>query len=393
MTLKAIIFQLDGALLRLHHTILAETFQRWDSAVTASQFREASRIARISLADEKRDPALSNHTLWLQTMQRELQISQPVLEEIICDCADHVLLKFEETSPLVAGVAAVQSWIQDPSMKCAIFVDGLQPASAICPLLSRAGLPVDGWDFIAHSASVHFDSRSPALFAEIIARLGVEPDEALFVGEKGAHEIDGAIAAGLHAFDIAPESITSSNTSQPGKSWSDLAALLDKKDEFTVHAPTLNRLQVISELRGNLGALFGLLVDVSAEQWHQHPWGEEWSITQILCHLWDREQTEHLPRLRWITEEDEPFIVAPPPPPGPEEAPCQRDGFQVALHFQLARQKTLGFLGGLAEADWQKSARHSIFGPTTLLELAHFTAQHDRLHLNQLCQTLGECES
>jgi hypothetical protein len=26
------------------------------------------------------------------------------------------------------------------------------------------------------------------------------------------------------------------------------------------------------------------------------------------------------------------------------------------------------------------------------LEMAHFTAQHDRLHLNQICQTLGKCE-
>ena len=393
MTLKAIILRLDGALGCRSHSVLETAFQRKAPAFTAARIREAGSIARTKIADPKRNPAQSNQELWWLTLKRELQLTQPVLDEIINEYHDRVLLQLEDTVPRVLPAAEVRSWLQDPSLKCAVFADVLQPEAVIRQQLCRAGLWAEGWDFIAHSANVHFDSCSPALYAEIIARLGVEADEALYIGGNDGCAVAVAQVAGLHAFGIAPGVLPAQPTRPPWKSWSDLATMLAQKDEFNELALTLNRKQVMAELRGNLGALFGLLAEVSAEQWHQHPWEEEWSITQILCHLWDREQTEHLPRLRCITEEEEPFIVAPPPPPGPEVAPCHSDGRQVALHFQSARRETLCFLEGLAETEWQKSARHSIFGPTTLLELAHFTAQHDRLHLNQLCQTLGECDS
>jgi hypothetical protein len=64
----------------------------------------------------------------------------------------------------------------------------------------------------------------------------------------------------------------------------------------------------------------------------------------------------------------------------------------VAREFEEARRETLQLVATFTDVDWQRPARHSIFGLTTLLEMAYFTAQHDRLHLNQLCQTIGRCE-
>jgi hypothetical protein len=59
--------------------------------------------------------------------------------------------------------------------------------------------------------------------------------------------------------------------------------------------------------------------------------------------------------------------------------------------FATEREQTIALLTGLTDAQWGRPARHSVFGPTTLLEMAAFTARHDRLHINQLCQTLGKC--
>ena len=59
--------------------------------------------------------------------------------------------------------------------------------------------------------------------------------------------------------------------------------------------------------------------------------------------------------------------------------------------FRQARERTIALLAGLRPDQWNRPARHSIFGLTNLLEMAHFTAQHDRLHITQLCQTLGKC--
>jgi hypothetical protein len=113
---------------------------------------------------------------------------------------------------------------------------------------------------------------------------------------------------------------------------------------------------------------------------------------QILCHLLESENKTQRPTLERILHEDNSFIVAPQPS-GPNLPICDTDGFRVATHFVEARQKTLAFLTTLQPSDWQRGARHSVFGLTSLLEMAYFTAQHDRLHLNQLCQTIGRCVS
>jgi hypothetical protein len=112
----------------------------------------------------------------------------------------------------------------------------------------------------------------------------------------------------------------------------------------------------------------------------------------VVCHLAESEWKVQRPRLERIRAEDNPFIAAPKSPPGPREAgACEEDGRAAAINFVHERLKTIAFLSELKADEWKRPARHSIFGPTTLLEMAHFTAQHDRLHINQLCQTLGHC--
>nr|MCU0514203.1 DinB family protein [Anaerolineae bacterium] len=102
------------------------------------------------------------------------------------------------------------------------------------------------------------------------------------------------------------------------------------------------------------------------------------------------ESTQQRPRLERILREDDPFLIAPRPP-GPDIPVCAEDGHRIAAEFVQERARTMAFVHTLTAAEWQRPARHSIFGRTTLLEMAHFTAQHDRLHLNQLCQTIGRC--
>ena len=62
---------------------------------------------------------------------------------------------------------------------------------------------------------------------------------------------------------------------------------------------------------------------------------------------------------------------------------AEQDGFQAMVDYIAARKETLGLLVGL-QAEWSRTARHAIFGPTTLLELVGFTAGHDRAHIQQI---------
>ena len=54
-----------------------------------------------------------------------------------------------------------------------------------------------------------------------------------------------------------------------------------------------------------------------------------------------------------------------------------------------ARMDLLDLLSSLSDADWMRSARHTIFGPTNLKELIRITARHDRLHMQQIYKTIS----
>jgi hypothetical protein len=137
----------------------------------------------------------------------------------------------------------------------------------------------------------------------------------------------------------------------------------------------------------------GMVHEMPPHYWRQRPDPNEWSPMEIVVHLRDSEGRVQRPRLERILQENNPFLIAPQPPPRPgAQALEDLDGVAVAREFAAERARTLDFLSQLSADDWNRPARHSVFGPTNLLEMAAFTARHDRLHINQLCQTIGKCE-
>jgi hypothetical protein len=92
--------------------------------------------------------------------------------------------------------------------------------------------------------------------------------------------------------------------------------------------------------------------------------------------------------LQLVIQENNPFV------PGrdtdllaEERRYINQDGVQAIAHFKSARQKLISLLSGLEPDGWLRPARHAIFGPTTLQELANIIAGHDRLHIQQILQT------
>ena len=264
----------------------------------------------------------------------------------------------------------------------AIATNPLFPESATRRRLEWAGLGVymDEFAFITHSENMHAAKPDPAYYAETVARVGVEPDEALMVGDSAVNDIQPAAALGIHTWQVDRES-----------GLDPIYEHVHQADWRQAYSTShLSPEMILPQFLGNVGALHGLLTEVKDQQWLQRPDPDEWSILQILCHLWQAETTVHQSRLRMMLEEDDPFIVALPAP-GPHIAPCHDDGHEIFWRFWQERLKTIDLLGNLSQSDWGRPARHSIFGLTNLLEMAHFTAQHDRLHIAQLCQTLGKC--
>jgi HAD superfamily hydrolase (TIGR01549 family) len=280
----------------------------------------------------------------------------------------------------VQGAAELIQRLQAQGYAVVIATNPLYAHEAIVQRLRWAGLPVADADYalVTSADNMHFAKPDPAYYAEILGRVGIEPDEALMIGDSRRSDIRPAREVGIHTVHL------------DGRSLADVAADLP---ELLANPPhrELASFMIAPQLRGNIGALYGLLDGVQAGFWHQRPDPAEWSIIQILCHLHTSEHTTQRPRLQRIADSDNPFITAPREP-GPHITPCADEGYSVARKFHAERRETLTLLARFDDTAWQRPARHSIFGLTTLLEMAYFTAQHDRLHLNQLCQTIGRCE-
>ncbi|UUZ60782.1 HAD family hydrolase [Nocardioides sp. B-3] len=88
--------------------------------------------------------------------------------------------------------------------------------------LERVGLVDDELDRVFTSDEFAFGKPDPAAFPGACARLGVEPGDALMVGDSLVADVEGALGAGLHA------------------------VLLDRRDEHPSHSP---RIRSLDELR------------------------------------------------------------------------------------------------------------------------------------------------
>jgi hypothetical protein len=143
-------------------------------------------------------------------------------------------------------------------------------------------------------------------------------------------------------------------------------------------------------MRGIPAALLTLVAGIPDESWKNRPGPDEWSLTEIACHLRDVEKDINLPRLRRITQEENSFI------PGVDSDVWaitrdyqSQDGSKALHEFVSTRMETLELLSGLSVDEWQRSVQHAIFGPTSLAEIAGFMAGHDRLHIRQTYAITG----
>ena len=119
------------------------------------------------------------------------------------------------------------------------------------------------------------------------------------------------------------------------------------------------------------------------------PSADEWTTTELICHLRDTEREIHHMQLRLFDNGAEPFIPRPDTGVWASQRDYMHEDGRAALgEFGAARRVTLDMLNDAAETQWERKARHAIFGPTNFGEVAGFIADHDRLHIQQVWSSL-----
>jgi hypothetical protein len=123
-----------------------------------------------------------------------------------------------------------------------------------------------------------------------------------------------------------------------------------------------------------------------AELLDRRPAPGEWSVSELLGHLWDAE-IAYAFRARAILAQDQPRLLgfdqdawaALPKPPFAE----------LLAAFNALRSAGLALAHGTPRPMWERLGIHEERGPTSFRLLTETVAGHDRAHLRQLDQTVA----
>lgn len=285
----------------------------------------------------------------------------------------------------------VLNWALASGYRVVIATNALFPLAAIHERLRWAGLADLPFTLITHIENSHFAKPNPEYFAEILARLGVRPHEALMVGNDWNDDIAPAAALGLATWWLAP-----AGTAPPfgNRYLVGVGELSDfwawaQAELATFTPPESPPARIPYRLIGNLAYLLGELSAVTTTEWKTRPAPGEWSLTEIVCHFRDVEAEVNLPRTRLILETENPFLSGAVTDPWAVERNYQaQDGPQALRDFAGTRQSLVQLLKAQPDAVWTRTARHAILGPSTLAELLTIALDHDRIHLDQVRATL-----
>lgn len=270
----------------------------------------------------------------------------------------------------------------------AIATNPLFPLAAILHRLAWAGIPVEKYPFaiVPSYETFHYAKPNPAYFAELLGRFGWPRGPMVMIGNDPAHDIQAAQSMGFPTFWISnglpyPDDLPAPNASG---SLEDIVPWLDAASENQLTPDYSSSTAIRATMSGIPAALLALTHDLSFETWNYRPENDEWSLTEIVCHLRDVEQEINLPRLKKITTEENPFIPGIDSDVWAEERNYRvQDGSAALRDFVSTRMETLDLLANLPPDGWQRPAQHAIFGPTDFREIASFLAGHDRLHIRQ----------
>lgn len=276
-----------------------------------------------------------------------------------------------------------------------IATNPLFPATAVHQRLVWAGLPPDEYPFalITDFETSHFSKPNPAYYAEILASLCWPDGPVVMVGNDLENDILPAEALGLPTYWLCEDKLENNfdgrhPLSEQGQ-FSGLEAWLERVEKETQSSHFESITGITSTLLVTPGVVANFTTSLDPQKWNQRPKKGEWNLTEILCHLRDVDQEVNLPRIHAILDGSNPFIPGAVTDPWVDERNYASEcGTDVLDGFIKIRTEVTRLLDSIDQLDWNSSARHAIFGPTTLLEMVNFIAIHDRTHIKQIWQTI-----
>jgi FMN phosphatase YigB (HAD superfamily) len=391
-----LLFDLDETLLDTNLNAFVQTYFQKLAAHLASHVPPETLLKSLLLGTRQmmasEDPAHTLREVFDENFYPHFDVDREAIAPAIEDFYDNIFPTIREVTKPIPGVVEFIEWAFSAGHRIVIATSPYFPRKATYHRLRWAGLPPEKYPFALISTydDFHFTKPHVAYFAEVLGRLGWPDDPVLMVGNDVEQDLIPASALGLatyHSVDVTPDA-NGFNATGRGRI-SDLRAWLEQTDPASLVPSFSSSASLLAILRSTPAALTGLLEPLATDKLSAHPSADDWSVTEILCHMRDVEREVDQTRIQKILSEDGPFIAGQIPDEWAKTREYNKqDGLSALREFTSARIQTLDMLKDLAPAQWSRKARHAIFGPTTLQELVGFNAEHDRLHIQQVWKNI-----
>ena len=349
-------------------------------------------LAARQFAAQNSDPRVTFEEIFFKELHRRSDISAGSLVPTFQRFYENGLVQLRSLVTLHRAAAELLDWSTAAQQTVILSSDPL--AGAYMSLCGTADLlkpsSSNGMKIIG---KLHFSPPTPQYFTELVAHLDIDFEETLLVGRNWEDGIGAAAGIGMKTFWLteSANSLPANGASPDGQgTLHDLLHLARDEMWLTQLKPHEKNWQnCTSGLLGTLAAMDSLLRESEPELLVTQPADDVWSVRDTICHLRDHETEIDQARLRLVLDEDEPFISATSYDPMQHAHEYTEQDIREAFSAYVEqRMRTIQMIDVVPQAAWERRARHSIFGPTTFGELVKFMAEHDRIHLSQMRETL-----
>ena len=337
------------------------------------------------------DPALTLREVFDAYFYPKLGLDRIMLQTSIDRFYDEIFPTLGAMTKPIPEAVQLVDWAFAQGHRVVIATNPFFPLKAVHHRLRWAGLPAEKYPYalVTSYETFHFTKETVAYYPEVLAQLGWPDNPAVMVGDDVEREVKPTQAAGFPIFWIRKsDEVPAEAAGVPQGTLESFRGWLEKTDPETLKISFQTTQALLATLRSSPAGIATLVKSLSLDGWKRRPAPAEWCVTEILCHLRDVEREVNLPRIRKLLSEENPFLPGEVTDRWVEERHCaEQDGHQALIDFVAARKEALGLLNDL-QAEWSRTARHAIFGPTTLQELVGFVAGHDRAHIQQIWKTM-----
>lgn len=390
-----LLLDLDDTLLETNMDVFIPAYFKALSAALADKVAPEVMIPALTGGTKAMmvnlDPALSLREVFDAHFFPKLGLEREALQKAIDRFYDETFPTLGALTRPIPEAVRLVDWAFAQGHRVVIATNPFFPLKAVQHRLRWAGLPPEKYPFalVTSYETFHFTKETVAYYPEILAQLGWPEDPVVMVGDDIEREVIPTRSVGFPVFWVRKSGEVPADAGEvPQGTLESFRGWLEKTDPETLKISSNTPQALLADLRSTPAGISTLVSHLSPDSWKHQPASAEWCLTEIICHLRDVEREVNLPRIRKVLAEENPFLVGVDTDHWVDERHCAgQDGTQALVDFVTARKESIGLLNSL-QAEWSRTARHAIFGNTSLQELVSFIAGHDRAHIQQIWKTI-----